>query len=85
MSNTAKRDNQKTLLVKKLAEKHGVSEDYIYKIINGERICETIFADYMKLDEALELLFTNMLTPCIPQIISFNNSKPKPLETITAG
>lgn len=84
MSKTVNRDNQKALLVKKLAIKHGVKTDYIYKVLSGDRNDEVIFEDYMKCDEAMELLLHNLLAPCLPQIISFKNSKPKPLETITA-
>jgi hypothetical protein len=81
MSKTVTRDNQKALLVKKLADKHGVTQDYIYKIIDGSRNNEEIFTDYMQMDEALELMFNNLCRPCEPAIYTYNNLKPTPLET----
>ena len=81
MSKQVYRDNQKTLLVKKLAEKHGVTPAYVWMVLDGTRVNEAILSEYLELDEALELLFTNRLKPCIPQIISFKNPKPQSLET----
>lgn len=46
-------DKLKSTIVKKLAVKWGVTEDYIYKILNGERDHEEIFEEYMAAKEGL--------------------------------
>lgn len=61
MIKTRPKDNQRALLVKKVAEKHGVTPRYIYQILNGDRENEEIFADYMELKEQVTALFKNAL------------------------
>ncbi len=76
MAKPTKRDNQKTLLVKKLAEKHGVTPEYIWMVVDGSRTNESILADYLELESALENLFDEFCQPCKPQILSFKNTYP---------
>jgi hypothetical protein len=76
MFTTVNRDNQKALIVKKLVEKHKVTPAYVYLVIDGKRNNEAIFSEYIDLHQALEMLWSNTLAPCIaPQFISYNNQK----------
>ncbi len=49
-------DKLKSVLVKRLASKHALSEDYIYKILSGDREndkAEIILEEYMTAREGL--------------------------------
>lgn len=81
MSKPVKRDNQKTLLVKKLAIKHGVTPQYVWMVVDGTRQNEAIMTDYLEIDSDLETFFSEKLCfPCVPQIISFKSTNPSHYE-----
>jgi|GEM_PF-4866397 len=64
-----KKDNQKAFIVKKLAAKHGLKTDMIYKILRGDRDNETILTEYMTMkediDEAVEKIQDNPLMKAV--------------------
>lgn len=81
MQKPVKRDNTKTLLVKKLAEKHGVTPQYVWMVVDGTRENSEIMSDYLELESELETFFAERLCqPCTPQIISFKNTYPAEYE-----
>lgn len=70
MRNERRKDNQRALIVKKIADKHRVSFSYIYKILNGERENEKIFADYMELKEQINNVFDNAFLEAVKKAAS---------------
>lgn len=51
LEKTTAYDPMKPFLVQKVADMHGVSKSYVYKILSCERENEEIFASYMELLE----------------------------------
>lgn len=70
---TTKRDAKKAFLVKKVAEKHGVTKDLVYKVLNGDRENEAILTDFMNLketiDNAIETLQDNPLMHAVRRAV----------------
>lgn len=64
---TISHDPQKTWIVKRVAEMHKVSEDYVYKVIRGERDNESIFTTYMDLLEG-----SNELLKAVEELVPLN-------------
>ncbi len=48
------RDNQKAMIVKKLAAKHNVGTNEIYKILRGDRDNDAVLADYIEMRDAIQ-------------------------------
>lgn len=72
MRKTKPKDNQRALIVKKVAEKHGVTPAYVYMILSGERDNEEIFADYMELKENIKAVLENALLNEVKNLVPFN-------------
>lgn len=72
MRNPRTKDNQKALIVKKLAEKHTKTKAYIYLVIDGERNNDEILADYMELTEGLKNYFDNAFLTAVNNLVPFN-------------
>jgi len=72
MRNPRTKDNQKALIVKKLAEKHHLTKAYIYLVIDGERNNDEILSDYMELSEGLKNYFDNALLTEVNNLVPFN-------------
>lgn len=58
------KDPLKTVLVEKIAYKRGVTPDYVYKILRGERNNPEIFEEYMTAREGL--------VEAVEQLVPFN-------------
>lgn len=58
------KDNFKAIIVTKIAKKRGVTKDYIYKILSGERNHPEIFEEYMTASEGL--------VEAVNQLVPFN-------------
>jgi len=58
------KDKIKAIVVEKMAEKHDVNKNYVYKVANGDRKNEGIFSDYM---EGYELLLN-----AVKKLVPFN-------------
>jgi len=67
---TASHDPEKTAFVLKVAEIHGVSTRYVYRILDPEDDAynEAIFTTYMNLMEG-----TNALLEQVKQMVQFNS------------
>lgn len=61
---TNTKDKLKAIVVEKVAQKHGVKPNYVYKITAGDRTNEKIFSDYMN---GYELLVNT-----VNQLVPFN-------------
>jgi len=71
---TDKRDNQKAFLVKKTAARHGVTKDYVYKVIDGRRTDVPILTDYISMKEIadrIEYLQDNPLMAAVLETVPF--------------
>jgi predicted transcriptional regulator len=66
---TMAKSNEKALIVKKVAEKHGVTTAYVYAILAGDRTNEAIFTDYMTLKENIDDVLDNTLINAVNEII----------------
>ncbi len=53
MTKPKHKDNLKAIVVEKVAEKHAVTKDYVYKVVAGTREDEDIFRDFMNGTEVL--------------------------------
>lgn len=67
-----KKDNQKAFLVKKIADKHGVTTRFVYQVLAGDRENEAIFSDYMTAkedtDKAIENIQNNGLMAAVLRV-----------------
>ena len=70
-ANIKKRDAQKAYIVKKLAEKHGLSTRHIYRIVDTGEHNEAVFADYMTMKETLHMP-VNLLLKAVENLVPFN-------------
>jgi nanoRNase/pAp phosphatase (c-di-AMP/oligoRNAs hydrolase) len=76
MTKQRTKDNQRALIVKKIAEKHGVSTSFVYMVTNGTRENEAILSDYMESFEKVNDVFDNDLLKAVNHLLPFNTSKP---------
>ena len=64
--NTRNKDNKKALIVKKLAEKHGVKPNMVYKVLAGDRNNDEILGDYLEMSEELDNLLLQAVKKAVP-------------------
>lgn len=72
MNKTIPRDNLRALIVKKIAERHRVTPDYVYKVTDGTRTNEEILSSYMELSETIKDVFDNDLVNAVKKLIPLN-------------
>ena len=70
MTINSKKDNLRTLSVKKVADMWGVQTNYVYKVIRGEREHEGIFTTYMEMLEG-----HNELVEKVKELVPFETKK----------
>jgi hypothetical protein len=61
------RDSEVATRVKRTADITGVSERYVYRVLNGERRSEKVLGIYMQLQEG-----ENLLLQAVKELIPFN-------------
>ena len=72
MVNQNRYDPMKTFIVKKMADKRGVSQSLIRKVINGDRINEELFSEYIELYQEATNLVENKLLKAVNELVPFN-------------
>jgi len=69
------KDNQRALIVKKIAERHGVTPAFVYMVTDGTRTNEEILSDYMEMNEKINDVLENPLLEAVNKLVPFNNKK----------
>lgn len=69
------RDNKRAFLIKKVAQKHGVSKSLVEKCITGTRTNDEILADLDDLNRAVDTLIedyqNNKLMAAVKELVPF--------------
>lgn len=69
------KDNLRALIVKKVAERHGVTPAYVYMVTDGTKTNEEILLSYMELEESVKDVFDNQLLKEVNALAPFDNTK----------
>lgn len=71
-----KRDSLKTILVKTIADKYGITERSVYRVLAGDQENQAVFDDYMNLREEQEqrlAIYQNTpLLNAVKELVPFN-------------
>lgn len=69
MLKNQQRDNQKALIVEKIAEKRGLKRKTVYSILRGDRKNEDVLDDYV----SMTLSVKNALLDEVKRVVPFHN------------
>lgn len=71
MTKQRTKDNQRALIVKKVAERHGVTPAFVYMVTDGTKQNEAILSDYMETYEKINDVFDNELLKAVNKLSPF--------------